>query len=232
MAALGLPAEQRFYVCVRAADDAPFAVLLRGPARQWDTLEVACDLARAWLTRDPQGVEGRCTRTHMAVDGQRLAMRHAPSPALSCDTTATLIEPLRLGPIRINGTISELRRLCPALRDSLVEDEGLIGAGREMASVLDVSDSLGVGVRVRRLLDKPDLHVVVSGHYQGPYTFAWHGDECGLGYSLSRPTYDMRDRVGVRIPSERLRVWPETTSIRRVVIGFCPGREMTEGRHH
>jgi hypothetical protein len=190
----------------------------------------------------------------MAVDGQPLGAQPGRSPALTCDTTTTLIQPLRLGAIRINGSIPELRRLCPQLRDTLVEREDLFGTTRQMASVMEVAgepvliyrasgviyqivvqspkfrtaDSLGVGTSVRRLLDKPELSVVVSGQYQGPFVLAWHGSECGLGYSLTRPTYDRRDRVGVPIPIERLRVWPAGTSVRRVIIGFCPKREVID----
>lgn len=243
-----------FGLCVSAAGGSPPRLVFRAPAGRWDTLELACDLQRAWLAADRDGMQGRCAVRRAAVDGQQLAARRGAPPALTCDTTTTLIEPLRLGPVRVNGSVAELRRLCPMLRDSTVSEEGLYGPQVERVHVLNMAgapvvifkssgvihrivvaapvfrtrDSLGVGSRVTRLLDKPDLHVVVSGHYQGPYVFAWHGKECGLGYSLTRPTYDMRDRIGKAIPTARLRAWPASTSIRRVVIGFCPQREFPD----
>ena len=245
-----------FILCIQPPQANGFTLAYRAPMGLWDTLEVACDVQRAWLQPDAHGAEGRCVTQRMAVDGQVLGARPGRTPALTCDTTSTLIHPLRLGPIRINGSIPELRRLCPQLRDTLVEREAVIGSTREMASVMRVAgepiliyrasgviyqivvqspkfrtaDSLGVGTPVRRLLDKAGLNVVVAGEYQGPYVLAWHGAECGLGYSLTRPTYDMRDRVGVPIPIERLRVWPASTSIRRVIIGFCPQREVIDMR--
>ncbi|HYC52183.1 MAG TPA: hypothetical protein VEB19_13805 [Gemmatimonadaceae bacterium] len=246
----------RFVLCIQPPATKDFSVAFRAPMGMWDTLDLACDLERAWLARDRHGVEGRCVTQRMAVDAQPLGARPGRSPARTCDTTTTLIEPLRLGAIRINGSIPELRRLCPQLRDTLVERDDLYGTTRQMASVMNVAgepviifrgagviyqivvqspkfrttDSLGVGTSVRRLLDKPELNVVVAGVHQGPYVLAWHGSECGLGYSLTRPTYDRRDRIGVPIPVERLRVWPAETSIRRVIIGFCPQREVIDMR--
>jgi hypothetical protein len=245
----------QFVICTREGER-EWTPLLRAPQSRWDSVSVECDLGRAWLAADRDGVQGRCEILAAALDSQPLARQRTRSPGLTCDTTATRIEPLRLGPIRINGSVAELRRLCPTLRDTQVTEEGLIGATTEFASVLAVagrdvliyrtsgvirriviedpvfrtSDSIGVGTRVTRLLGKPDLHVVVSGASQGPYVFAWHGSECGIGYSFTRPTYAMRDRQGMRIPNERLRAWPASTAIRRVTLGFCPQREFPEVR--
>ena len=48
-----------------------------------------------------------------------------------------------------------------------------------LVKTLRTADSLGPGVSVRRMLDKPALSVVVAGQNQGPYVLAWHGTGCG-----------------------------------------------------
>jgi hypothetical protein len=239
-----------FALCLASPESSEQRVIFRAPASRWDSLQLQCDVARAWLAPDPDGTQGVCVVQRAGVDGQPLAARRGAQPALTCDTTATLIEPLRLGPIRINGSVPELRRLCPGLRDSMMRREALYGSGNEMVHVLDVAgapiimlkaagtvqrifvsapqfrtrDSLGPGTRALRLLNRPDLHVVGSAEMYGPYAFAWYGKDCGVGYVLSRPA-DYRQKEGTSIPVQQILTWPDTTTIRQVVIGFCPERE-------
>lgn len=242
---------EQFQLCVRPEDSSEYQLMFRTAANRWDTLEVECDLDRVWLSPDKQGSAGRCVVRRFAVDSQRLSQRPTRSPALTCDTTTTLIEPLRLGPIRVNGSVAELKRLCPGVRDTVVKLAGLYAPGVERAHVMNVAgqalvirknsgvitdiivtspvfrtrEGFGVGVPVTRLLEEPMLRVVTSSEHHGPWVFAWHGRDCGLGYSVARPTYDMRDRIGLPIPLHRLREWPAPTSIRAVYVGFCPERQ-------
>lgn len=244
----------RFVLCVRDPDSAStareFRVLFRAPVQRWDSLRLSCDLGRDWLAPNPQGLEGRCVAVRSALESQSLAqLPLSSSPALTCDTATTLIEPLRIGPLRVNGSIRELRRLCPGLRDTALHLPGLIGTQRDNGHVLDIGgapvvirkssgiiwrlevtsprlrtrDGIGPGTPATRLLDLPGLHLVTLSQHEEPYVVAWHGDGCGLGYVLSRRTYDLERSRSRPIRPERIRAWPKSTHVRRVIVGFCPG---------
>ena len=238
-----------FAICVREASDSG-RVVFRAPLARWDSLRLACDLDRSWLQPNEHGMQGQCVVTRAATDEQQLARPFTTVPPAACDTTTTLITDVGIGPLKVNGSLEELRRVCPGVRDTTVEREGLFGTQIQRWSVMNVAgapvlirrasgaiaalevaspvfrtrDSIGVGTRVTRLLNHPGLHVLTIVPYEEPYVFAWYGDDCGIGYSITRRAYDRREMKGTPVPLARLRAWPPSTSVRRIIVGYCPSR--------
>ena len=243
----------RFLLCVRLQNTAAFNVWFVAPAVRWDTLRLGCDYGRPYLPPDLEGREGYCVAEHAAVDHVQLAAPPAGnrSPDLRCDTTTAVIQRLRVGPVRVNGSIAELRRLCPSLRDTIVQAEGWFEPSEQRALVLTIggtpvivhpaagviamisirapgletADSVGVGTRLSRLRRLPGLRVVGGRTDIPPFAVAWTGDECGIGYYVAQPGI-RRDRNDHELMSEaRLRAWAGTLPVRRIVVGFCPSHK-------
>jgi hypothetical protein len=243
--------EERFALCVRLPDAGTYRMIFEAPANRWDTLQVACDLVRPWLARDAEGREGQCVVAAAAVShvGRLPAPpAGAASPDIVCNANTTVIERLRIGPVRVNGSIAELRRLCPSLRDTIVTGEGWLEPGEQRALVLTIrgtpviihpaagvvamisvrssglysADSIGVGTPLARLRRLPDLRVVAGASDIQPFAVAWRGSECGLGYYLVQPGVRQQESAPSILSEARLRNWAGTLPVRRVVVGFCP----------
>jgi hypothetical protein len=245
------PPNERFAVCVRLSDAPGYQKIFEGPAHRWDTLSVACDLKRAWLTPDREGRTGQCVVRHAILDHVgRLPGPPAGSlsPDLTCNTDSAVIQPLRVGPVRVNGSVAELRRLCPSLRDTTVDGEGWMDQGyRQPVLVLTIAgtpviiedhsgviasitirtpglvteDSIGVGTPLARLIN-PNLYMIGDSDLM-PFAVAWHGEKCGLAYYLTQPEYKAgRTNPAGLLSAGVVAARSKTNIVRRVIVGFCP----------
>ncbi|MGH7636797.1 MAG: hypothetical protein ACREOK_04015 [Gemmatimonadaceae bacterium] len=244
---------ERFQLCAKRDGESEYRLLFQSVANRWDRMTLHCDLDRSWLAPDVHGAEGRCVVLRVELEGQEVAQRQPSQrpPALTCDTTATLLTSTSIGPIKRWAPLEGLRRLCGPARDTVIVDWTFDDAGqRQRAFVYDISghpivfrklgelvqdvvvtsdtfrtaDGFGVGTPVARLLEKPDLKVAFNSEPPRPHAFyfAWHGEECGVGYAIQPPP-DFRGRPGGMIPRSEIRDWPSTMRISRVYIGWCPG---------
>ena len=235
-----------FYLCAQLKGQKDYRALFQAPANRWDTLRLACDLDRPWLPPDLEGRQGYCS-ADAAVDHAYLAAPPAGSrsPDVTCNTKTAVIERLRVGPVRINGSIAELRRLCPALRDTVIKGDGWMEPQAQRALVLTIggvpvivhpasgivaqitirsrglttADSIGVGTRVSRLRRRKDLYVVGGNAEVLPFATAWLGEECGVGFYTTQPSPNQLPSL---VSPKELRTWPDSMAVRRVIVGFCP----------
>lgn len=242
-------AGEKFEVCVRPEGSSDYRLLFRGVANRWDSMILDCDLEREWLTPDDHGSAGRCVVSRFGLEGVSVAQHPTRPAALKCDTRTTLIEPKRIGPLKVGGDIDELGRLCRERpRDTMVVDHAFMGDGSAVpfmkmdvagqtvvfkkaselvhyimitSPVFRTSDGFGVGTLVSRLLEKPDLKLAFNPETMEPFFYAWHGDECGIGYAILPPT-GFRGRPGGMAPTSLIQEWPAATDIDRVYVGYCP----------
>jgi hypothetical protein len=254
--------DEPFLLCVRGDEDTIYAPLFQGRSWRWDKLNVECDLDRAWLQPDRSGSTGRCLIIHKSVEGQSgegqsIEQRPSRPAALTCDTTATLIDSRRVGPLRVHGSMDEFRRLCHAVRDTMLKDDpfselpsdvpGFVmniagqavpffaGTGRGIlriditSPVFRTREGWGVGALAIRLLEKPGLKVAYNGEAQPPHFVAWHeGPQCHTAYVIPRPRGD-RPRALGQIAPNVLRELPDSTRIERIHIGmWCPDYHFPE----
>lgn len=242
-------AGEKFELCVRPEGSSEYRLLFRGVANRWDSMILDCDLERAWLTPDDHGSAGRCVVSRFGLEGVSVAQRPTRPATLKCDTETTLIEPKRLGPLKVWGNIDELGRLCrEQLRDTMVVDHAFMDDGSAMpfmkidiagqtvvfkkaselvqyfvvsSPVFRTADGFGVGTPVVRLLEKPDLKLAFNPEAMEPFFFAWHGEVCGVGYAILPPP-GFRGRPGGMVPTSLIREWPAATAVDRVYVGYCP----------
>jgi len=241
-----------FYLCIQLRNETTGRGLYQAPAFRWDTLHLACDLYRPWLPPDAEGRQGHCT-SRAAVDHAVLAgpAAGARSPDLTCDTSSAVIERLRIGPVRVNGSVAELRRLCPSLRDTTLTAESWAEPSTSRALVLTIAgtpviiefsagvvarisvrqpglkttDSIGVGSPFAMLRRRSELYVVTG--MEPPFALAFHGPECGNAFLVPHPAQKPSGKI-VFVSEDSLRKWPRTTSVKRVIVGFCPNHNFPQ----
>ena len=242
--------QHQFVVCVRLPSERRFRVIFKAPALRWDTLHLACDLGRQWLPPDREGRQGYCEAERAAIDGVQLAERLGRQglPGITCDTTDAVIHRLRIGPVRAMGSLEQLKRLCPSLRDTTVQGEGWTEiAGRQRAMVLTIggrpviihpqagvvaqisirtpglrtADGIEVGSPASAMHRWQDLHSVVGATDLLPYGLAWTGGECGATFYFNQP-FQPKGNAWDFATAGEMRAWPDSFRIRRIVIGACP----------
>lgn len=244
-------AGEKFELCVRPEGSSGYRLLFRGVANRWDSMILDCDLERAWLAPDDQGSAGRCVVSRFGLEGVSVAQNPTRPAALKCDTRTALIEPKRIGPIKVSGDIDELGRLCREQpRDTMVVDHAFMGDGSAVpfmkmeiagqtvvfkraselvhyvmvtSPVFRTSDGFGVGTPAVRLLERPDLKLAYNFEAAEPFFLAWHGAECNIGYAIV-PVPGIRTPPTGMVSTDVIREWPGMMTVNRVYVGYCPSR--------
>lgn len=155
------------------------------------------------------------------------------SPGTDC--AATHVTGDSVGPLRIGGTVAQVRARCPMARDTTVPGpEGqpshriavVMGGERVEGEVrndrvwrvpvtstrLRTADGLGVGTPLARLLELRDVRPAMG---EGLYVLS--PAHCGLSFQLRNPGGSLPPATTV----EQLRGLPATTVVSRVLVTGC-----------
>ena len=142
-----------------------------------------------------------------------------------------------IGALRIGATVDSVRAICPITHDSVeIRAEGLpariirvaLGTDTIEAEVVDdrvwritvdepglaTADSLGVGTRLSRLLEKPGAHGAVG---EGR-VFVLLPDSCGLSFRLATRPGDV---ARFSYDDAGLRTLPPSSVVDQVLITGC-----------